>query len=387
MEKHIGSTTIIDEPFEWFDDSSLEVFANAIKSEDVESSTARSRAKRKVVNRNRWTASQKLHRDYFCEEPKYDDYFFEDRYRMPKRLFLKIVHDLESRYEYFQDSYDARLAKSFYTDTEVHICHPATCNRTEYLRKPTTHDLHCLFEANEERHHLPGMIGSLDCTHLVWKMCPMEWRGQYKRGNHEYPTIMLEATASQDLWIWHAFFGPPGALNDINVLQQSSLFLSERLGTAPYCPFTVNGRTYRRGYYLVNDIYLTWSTFVKAYKYPTDPKEKMFKTAQEAARKDIERAFGVLKGKWHIIDRLFRKRPLGTIRNLVYACVILHNMIIQDSGRAICPVHIGDPVVHPSSNRDALPEIQDEETHFRPRYDLTEHLAGLNLPHLQPKDE
>nr|XP_043620260.1 uncharacterized protein LOC122592115 [Erigeron canadensis] len=159
------------------------------------------------------------------------------------------------------------------------------------------------------------------------------------------------------------------------------------MSTAPYVPFSVNGRTYRRGYYLVDDIYLTWSTFVKAYKYPTDLKEKMFKTAQEAARKDIERAFGVLKGKWHIIDRSFGQRSLGTIRNLVYACVILHNMIIQDSGRAICPVHIGDPVVRPNSYRDALPEIQDEETHFRLRYDLTEHLAGLNLPHLQPNDD
>nr|XP_043619883.1 protein ALP1-like [Erigeron canadensis] len=361
MQKHIGSTTIIDEPFEWSGDSSLEVFANAIESEEAESSTARSQAKRKVVNRNRWTASERLHRDYFCEEPKYDDDFFEDRYRMPKRLFLKIVHDLESRYAYFQDSYDVRLAKSF---TPIQKCTSAIrqlatgnppdeyneylemagrtsreclqvfCDaivdtyKTEYLRKPTTHDLQRLFEAHEERHHLLGMIDSQDCTHFVWKMCPMEWRGQYKRGDHEYPTIMLEATASRDLWIWHTFFGPPGTLNDINVLQQSPLFLPERMGTAPYIPFSVNGRTYRRGYYLVDGIYLTWSMFVKAYKYSTDLKEKMFKTAQEAIRKDIEWAFGVLKGKWHIIDRPFRQRSLGTIRNLVYACVILHNMII-----------------------------------------------------------
>nr|XP_043611652.1 uncharacterized protein LOC122583297 [Erigeron canadensis] len=195
---------------------------------------------------------------------------------MPKRLFLKIVHDLESRYAYFQDSYDAQLAKSF---TPIQKCTSAIrqlatgnppdeydeylemagrtsreclqlfCDaivdtyKTEYLCKPTTHDLQRLFEAHEERHHLPGMIDSLDCTHLVWKMCPMEWGGQYKKGDHEYPTIMLEATASQDLWLWHAFFGPPGALNDINVLQQSPFFLPERMGTAPYVPFSVNGRT------------------------------------------------------------------------------------------------------------------------------------------------
>ncbi|GKD47639.1 ALP1-like protein [Tanacetum coccineum] len=40
----------------------------------------------------------------------------------------------------------------------------------------------------------------------------------------KYPTIMLEVVASQDLWIWHAFYGMAGANNDINVLDNSPLF-------------------------------------------------------------------------------------------------------------------------------------------------------------------
>nr|XP_043615943.1 uncharacterized protein LOC122587843 [Erigeron canadensis] len=326
MERRIGSTTLLDEPFEWLDDSSLEVFAAAIEEDEAESS----RSRHKVVNRDRWAASQRLHRDNFCEEPKYDSDFLEDRYRMPKHLFLKIVRDLEVRCSYFQELYDARLKKSF---TPIQKCTSAirqlaTSNTpdeydkylemaqrtsreclqmfcdaivqtydTEFLRSPTTHDILRLYEAHEERHHILGMIGSLDCTHLAWKMCPNEFRGHYKRGDHEHPTIMMEATVSQDLWIWHAFFGPTGSLNDINVLQQSPLFLPERMGIAPNCPFAVNGHTYKRGYYLVDRIYLAWSTFVKAYKYPIDPKEKMFKKAQEPARKDVEQAFGVLKQK------------------------------------------------------------------------------------------
>nr|GEW06920.1 zf-CCHC domain-containing protein/UBN2 domain-containing protein [Tanacetum cinerariifolium] len=47
---------------------------------------------------------------------------------------------------------------------------------------------------------------------------------QYGRGDKKYPTIMLEAVASQDLWIWHAFFGIAGVNNDINVLDNSPLF-------------------------------------------------------------------------------------------------------------------------------------------------------------------
>jgi hypothetical protein len=51
---------------------------------------------------------------------------------------------------------------------------------------------------------------------------------------------------------------------------------------------------------LMNDYFvenLMKSTLVKAYPYPTDPKEKKFKKLQESARKDVERAFGRLKGK------------------------------------------------------------------------------------------
>jgi hypothetical protein len=129
------------------------------------------------------------------------------------------------------------------------------------------------------------MIGSLDCTHFIWRNCPIELRGQYKMGDHQYPTIMMEAVVSQDLWIWHSFFGPPGSNNDVNVVMQSPLFLTERNGTAPKSPFIVNGHTYKRGYYLTDGIYPTWHTFVKAFKYPTDPKEKKFKKVKSRLEK------------------------------------------------------------------------------------------------------
>jgi len=44
------------------------------------------------------------------------------------------------------------------------------------------------------------------------------------RGDYKVPNIMLEAVASYDLWVWHAFFGAAGSNNDINVLDQSPLF-------------------------------------------------------------------------------------------------------------------------------------------------------------------
>ena len=52
-------------------------------------------------------------------------------------------------------------------------------------------------------------------------------------GHCHEPTIILEVVASQDLWIWHAFFGLPGSLNDINVLERSPVFATLTEGRVP----------------------------------------------------------------------------------------------------------------------------------------------------------
>ena len=252
----------------------------------------------------------------------------------------------------------------------------------EFLRRPTTHDIARLFEVHEEKHHIPGMLGSIDCTHFTWRNCPKYLKGQYKRGDHQYPTIMLEATASYDLWIWHSFFGPPGSNNDINVLNQSPLYVTERNGTAPNSSFYLRGRLYKRGYYLADGIYPKYSTLVKAYPYPTDPKEKKFKKLQESARKDVERAFGRLKGKWFILSRPLRPMTVAKIRQIVYTCIILGNMILKDDGVAISPVHIMDQPVTPVYDDSVLEELLDEDIHNRLQYDLTEHVAAQDLPYL-----
>ncbi|GJR42516.1 ALP1-like protein isoform X1 [Tanacetum coccineum] len=113
-------------------------------------------------------------------------------------------------------------------------------------------------------------------------------------GDKKYPTIMLEAFASYDLWIWHAFCGVAGANNDITVLNNSPLFDDLFDDIAPVAPFKVNGVTFQQGYYLVDVIYPQWSSFVKSFSVANSEKNALFKQKQESAQKDVERAFGVL---------------------------------------------------------------------------------------------
>ncbi|XP_024004788.1 uncharacterized protein LOC112081949 [Eutrema salsugineum] len=136
----------------------------------------------------------------------------------------------------------------------------------EYLRRPTPDDLQRLLDLGEER-GFPGMIGSIDCMHWEWKNCPTAWKGQYTRGSGK-PTIVLEAVASQDLWIWHAFFGSPGTLNDINVLDRSPVFDDILHGEAPKVRYWVNGNEYCLPYYLTDGIYPKWATFIQSINLP-----------------------------------------------------------------------------------------------------------------------
>lgn len=69
------------------------------------------------------------------------------------------------------------------------------------------------------------------------------------------PTIVLEAVASRDLWIWHAFFGLPGSHNDISVLHRSPLFARLAEGQAPQVNYEINGHNYTITYYHVDRIY------------------------------------------------------------------------------------------------------------------------------------
>jgi hypothetical protein len=152
----------------------------------------------------------------------------------------------------------------------------------QYLRKPNTEDIERLLQMGEAC-GFPGMLGSIDCMHWECKNCLVALKGQYVRGDHRKPIVMLEAVASQDLWIWHAFFGVAGSNNDINVLNQSNVFNDVMHGRAPEVHYTVNRTEYNMGYYLSDGIYPEWATFVKSISMPQGDKRKLFAQHQEGA--------------------------------------------------------------------------------------------------------
>jgi hypothetical protein len=204
-------------------------------------------------------------------------------------------------------------------------------------------------------------------------------------GHCREPIIILEAVASRDLWIWHAFFGMPGSLNDINVLDRSPIFATLAEGRTAPVNYIINGHEYTMGYYLADGIYPNWSTFVKTIPRPLGAKRKYFASKQESARKDVERAFGVLQSHLAIVRGSVRYWDEETLAYIMKACIIMHNMIIEDEGA----MNLGFDHEHEvnsfiSVSHGEIPELHDFlQTHNRIRdratssqlqEDLIEHL-------------
>nr|GEV45903.1 hypothetical protein [Tanacetum cinerariifolium] len=167
----------------------------------------------------------------------------------------QLAYDVNGNFldEYMQISErSSRMALDHFSEVVMEIYGP------EFLRKPTVTDIEKLYRHHEEKHGFPGMLGSLDCTGWEWFGCPYAFKWQYVRPDHgSNPFILLEAVAV----------------------------------------------SYPSGYYLVDGIYPELAPLVKTIPELADDDHKriLYKQKQESARKDVERAFGVLKKKWVVL--------------------------------------------------------------------------------------
>lgn len=117
-------------------------------------------------------------------------------------------------------------------------------------------------------------------------------------------------------------------------------------------------------YRLEDGTYSKYPCFMHSILSLWNERESYFTARQEGKRKSIERGFGVLKAKFYISalpSKLWKK---STVKTIIYWCVILNNMIINDL-QTVLPVRerqsrsitIGDEVKHCFAFEDCRPLI------------------------------
>ncbi|XP_030964661.1 uncharacterized protein LOC115985911 [Quercus lobata] len=174
------------------------------------------------------------------------------------------------------------------------------------------------------------------------------------------------------------------------VQQRSHVFNELAEGRAPTVHYSINGHDYTIRYYFADGIYPKWATFVKTIPAPQGQKYKLFEAAQEACRKDAERAFGVLQARFAIVHGPTRFFHLETLQKIMKACIILHNIIVEDErdDNEVVDLDyeqndgVDNPplqVLHEQSDEflsyiERHGRIRDREIHFQLQSDLIEHL-------------
>lgn len=90
----------------------------------------------------------------------------------------------------------------------------------------------------------------------------------------------------------------------------------------------MSDKVFQRLWLAVDGIYHELSRFVKTIEEPLDRKSTSYAQWQEGARKDIERAFGVLQRKFQVLVRKIELWYVGDIDAVVNTTIMLHNMMV-----------------------------------------------------------
>ena len=311
-------------------------------------------------------AYSKLVKDYFSgEDSIFSEADFERCFRMKRAVFTRIWTAVEGyppfvqrrdatgklgihplcrftaclRYLAYGDAYDREDENLYISETSLMVSVKALTKIVKQLfgsaylnRCPTRGELEAICKHNANK-GFPGLFASWDCKHFNWKNCPMRLAGQHV-GHAEggKKTLILESISDHRRFLWYTNFGDPGSLNDTNVLDKSSIVYA--IMAAILClvvtPYVINGTERDHAYFLTDGIYPEWSIFVKTFQVKSDPKKQLFGDRQEAVRKDIECAFGILVQKFHILQRPLRNWYLDEMKELLECCVIFHNIVVED---------------------------------------------------------
>jgi len=150
---------------------------------------------------------------------------------------------------------------------------------------------------------------------------------QSRKGKRD---IVEEAVCDDDLCVWHVFLGAPGSLNEINVMQQSPLYLDVTGGRWPLrnTPLTINGHACTLPFYLIDKVYPRYALLMSRHPMPSTEEQTTFHRLQKAIRKDVERLLGVLTKRFHVALHPGRYRSVSQLVTNYRAICILHDMCV-----------------------------------------------------------
>ncbi|CAM8951111.1 unnamed protein product [Rhodiola kirilowii] len=246
--------------------------------------------------------------DYFIEHPIFPQQDLRRRYRMSSNLFNCIKTKLSNNDPFLHQRSDAAgvlglLPEQKMTGAILMLAYRSCADQCAEITRM-------------------GESTTLECMKKWCAQVVDHYKDRYLRSRNAIDLSRLLHKAEQR--------GFPGAHNDLNVLLMSHIFDPLLAGICPQVTYKVNGSTYDNSYYLADEIYPRYSSFVKTIINPQTDAEKLFSKKQKSYRKDVERCFGILQSRWAILRHAGMCHRKCVLKTIMLACIILHNMTVEE---------------------------------------------------------
>ncbi|XP_033141627.1 uncharacterized protein LOC103854675 [Brassica rapa] len=284
--------------------------------------------RRAYIDRDREQGHNQLWNDYFKENPTYPPEMFRRRFRMNKPLFLRIVERISNEVPYFQQRRNAHGRNGL---SALQKC-TAAIRMLAYGQSGDTYDEYLRLGDSTSRLCLANFTDAI-----------IELFG------NEY----LRKPTAEDL--------------------QRLLDVGEVRGF----PGMIGS---------IDCMHWEWKNCPTAWK---GPKAEKFAEKQESARKDVERAFGVLQSRFAIVKNPALQWDKEKIGKIMRTCVILHNMIVENERHGYAQIDTSEfesgessrtsrvtrrESIHVGDMLGMRREVRDPEKHARLKADLMENI-------------
>jgi hypothetical protein len=160
----------------------------------------------------------------------------------------------------------------------------------------------------------PNVLGAIDCTH-VRLQAPTNAPEQYLN-RHIYYSINVQLVVGPDLKIFNVFAEYPGSNHDSFIWRNSAVRDGLATGNFPE-GWLVGDSGYPQEPWLMTPV----------SNIRTVP-EQLYNSVHISTRNPVERANGVLKSRWHVLDSPLAYTP-GKVCSIAVACCVLHNICTE----------------------------------------------------------
>ena len=192
---------------------------------------------------------------------------------------------------------------------------------------------------------LPGCIGSTDASHVVTERCIYALRQLHLGYKKEHTARTFNLTCNHRRRILSTTRGHPARFTDKTLIRFDRFVNSLKEGCFDddfefelYDYDQSNKKVikvkYTGCYVIVDNGYLKWSVTVPPMKHTNFKNEIRFSDWIESMRKDVECAFGILKGRWRVLRYGIKLWGINNTDKIWLTCCALHNWLLEIDGLA-----------------------------------------------------